>query len=182
MRAKSNKVIYSQEYRSPAGVMILSSFDDQLIESDWKEGWHRKAAVNRRQRFLPYPIITGESPVITEAKNQLEEYFASWRKIFDLKLLFLGTQFQQEVWKQLLNINFGKSISYGDLAKAIDRPKAVRAVANAVGANPFSIIVPCHRVLGSSGTITGYGGGYDSKEFLLNHEGVDFLHTEKIKR
>lgn len=178
----NDKVIYTQEYHSPAGTLILSSFNDQLIESDWKDGWHRQSAVNRRNRFLPYPIVSKESSVISEAVRQLQEYFSSSRKSFDLKLLFLGSSFQQEVWEYLTRIEFGKSMSYGKLAETIGRPKAVRAVANAVGANPFSIIVPCHRILGSACEITGYGGGYPAKELLLNLEGISFKNGSSKKK
>lgn len=101
---------------------------------------------------------------------QLDEYFAGKRRQFDVPLLFAGTEFQKTVWDTLLTIPFGQTVSYGELARQIGMPKAVRAVANANGANSISIFAPCHRVIGSDGTLTGYGGGLPVKEFLLRLE------------
>ena len=106
------------------------------------------------------------------AVRQLDEYFAGRRRAFDLPLLLAGTDFQVKVWNELLNIPFGETISYGDLAQRIGMPKAVRAVANANGANPLSVFVPCHRVVGSDRSLTGYGGGIEAKRRLLELEGV----------
>lgn len=101
---------------------------------------------------------------------QLDEYFAGERKEFDLKLDLTGTNFQKQVWESLLEIPFGQTISYMDIAKKLGDPKTIRAVGNANGKNPVSIIVPCHRVVGSDGSLTGYAGGLWRKEWLLNHE------------
>src|SRR5690606_1404800 len=101
---------------------------------------------------------------------QLQEYFQGIRKAFDLKLNPEGTPFQKQVWKLLQQIPFGKTISYLDLAKQLGDVKAVRAVANANAKNPLWIIVPCHRVIGSNGSLTGYAGGLHRKEWLLHHE------------
>ncbi|WP_230080209.1 methylated-DNA--[protein]-cysteine S-methyltransferase [Winogradskyella marina] len=101
---------------------------------------------------------------------QLKAYFNDTRKTFDLKLNPEGTTFQKKVWKQLETIPFGKSISYLDLSKQLGDAKAIRAVANANGKNPLWIIVPCHRVIGSDGSLTGYAGGLYRKQWLLNHE------------
>jgi methylated-DNA-[protein]-cysteine S-methyltransferase len=106
------------------------------------------------------------------AANQLEEYFAGKRGIFDFKFQPAGTGFQQEVWKELLNIPFGTTVSYADVARKIGRPAAARAVGAANGSNPIPIVIPCHRVIGSNGTLTGYGGGLDIKRKLLEQEGV----------
>ena len=101
---------------------------------------------------------------------QLDEYFAGNRKEFDLNLDLTGTDFQKQVWEILLEIPFGQTISYMDIAKKLRDPKTIRAVGNANGKNPVSIIVPCHRVIGSDGSMTGYAGGLWRKEWLLNHE------------
>jgi methylated-DNA-[protein]-cysteine S-methyltransferase len=106
----------------------------------------------------------------TEVGRQLDEYFAGERTTFDVELDLAGTPFQVEVWHALLDIPFGETISYGELARRIGRPAAVRAVGSANGRNPVSIIVPCHRVIGSNGTLTGYGWGTDNKRWLLDHE------------
>ena len=102
--------------------------------------------------------------------SQLDEYFAGNRKEFDLKLNPQGTKFQQSVWKELLNIPFGKSRTYLEQTKQIGDPKAIRAVASANGKNPIWIVIPCHRVIGSDGSLTGYAGGVWRKKWLLEHE------------
>ncbi len=110
-------------------------------------------------------------PLLEEVQRQLDAYFAGELRCFDLPLDLEGTPFQQQVWQQLLSVGYGKTASYQDIAVAIDNPKAVRA---ANGRNPVSIIVPCHRIIGSGGRakLTGYGGGLWRKEWLLRHEGV----------
>jgi methylated-DNA-[protein]-cysteine S-methyltransferase len=109
--------------------------------------------------------------VLEEALSQVLDYFRGDRRRFDLPLELGGTDFQRAVWGHLLTIPFGETASYGDVALAIGRPRAVRAVGAANGRNPISIVVPCHRVLGSDGSLTGYGGGLWRKEWLLRHEG-----------
>jgi methylated-DNA-[protein]-cysteine S-methyltransferase len=106
---------------------------------------------------------------------QLEEYFTNKREQFDLQLDLKGTEFQKRVWNELLKIPFGKTISYKELSLRLGNLKAIRAVAAANGANPVSIIVPCHRVIGSDGSLTGYAGGLWRKRWLLEHEGSDLL-------
>ncbi|TDR17438.1 methylated-DNA--[protein]-cysteine S-methyltransferase [Marinicella litoralis] len=106
-----------------------------------------------------------------DCKNQLNEYFTGDRKEFDLMFDQQGTEFQKQVWQALLTIPFGQLASYRDMAEQIDNPKAVRAVGAANGRNPISIIIPCHRVIGSNGTLTGYAGGLARKQWLLQHEG-----------
>lgn len=102
--------------------------------------------------------------------KQLQEYFDGNRTAFDLKLNPKGTEFQKKVWKELVKIPYGKTVSYLDLAKKLGDAKAIRAVASANGKNPLWIIVPCHRVIGSDGSLTGYAGGLHRKQWLLNHE------------
>jgi len=104
--------------------------------------------------------------------RQLSEYFEGTRREFDLPLRLQGTAFQQRVWRQLTEIPYGQTWSYGQLAKRIDKPSASRAVGLANGRNPISILVPCHRVIGADGSLTGYGGGLERKQWLLAHEGL----------
>jgi len=111
-----------------------------------------------------------EKNLKTEAVRQLRAYFGGELREFDLTLLLEGTPFQQEVWKALQQIPYGETVSYGDIAKRIGRPKAVRAVGGANGKNHIPIVVPCHRVIGSSGHLTGFGSGVDIKAALLDHE------------
>ena len=124
------------------------------------------------KRILRAEFEEGTSEVIEQALLQLDEFFAGKRREFDVPLLFVGTDFQKTVWNELLKIPFGKTISYGEMAQRIGLPKAVRAVANANGANSMSIFAPCHRVIGSDRSLTGYGGGLAAKQMLLELEGV----------
>jgi methylated-DNA-[protein]-cysteine S-methyltransferase len=106
------------------------------------------------------------------AARQLKEYFAGKRREFDLPLRMSGTEFQQRVWRELTKIPFGETRSYGQLAKRLNNPNGSRAVGLANGRNPIAIIVPCHRVIGADGSLTGFGGGIERKEWLLSHEGL----------
>ena len=107
-----------------------------------------------------------------QAREQLLQYFAGERKTFELAISFDGTEFQQRTWNQLASIPYGKTWSYSDLAIRVGSPKAVRAVGSANGRNPIPIVLPCHRVIGSNGSLTGFGGGLPIKKWLLEHEGV----------
>ena len=110
--------------------------------------------------------------MIGKAAGQLDEYFDGRRTVFDLPIVFAGTDFQRMVWSEIAKIPYGHTISYGELARRIGRPSSVRAVANATGANVISVIVPCHRVIGSDNSLTGYAGGLKAKEYLLKSEGI----------
>ena len=150
-------------YLSPLGPMIVAATGSGLA-GVWFEG----------QRHLPdhsgWPHAPGH-PVLATAVQQLSDYFAGRRTRFDLPLdLQGGTAFQQSVWQALLAIPSGATTSYGDLSQRVGRPTAVRAVAAAIGRNPVSIVVPCHRVLGRDGSLTGYAGGLERKSALLDLE------------
>ena len=120
----------------------------------------------------PQEIITGSTlPILSACQKQLAEYFSGKRTVFNLKLAPEGTAFQHRVWRELLKIPCGVTASYRDIAVALGDKNNVRAVGNANGKNPISIVVPCHRVIGSSGKLIGYGGGLWRKEWLLRHEG-----------
>lgn len=112
----------------------------------------------------------GVPPSLTEAANEMIEYFDGKRKEFTIRSIAKGTAFQEKVWSELLKIKYGETASYADIANRIGNPKAVRAVANANARNPLSIIVPCHRIIGSNGKLTGYAGGLWRKEWLLSRE------------
>lgn len=164
------KKIITRKYESPCGILMLGSFGDKLCLCDWQVEKHRNYVENRLCRILDAEFEEGTSAVIDNAILQLEEYFNGKRQEFDIPLLFVGTDFQKKVWNRLLSIPFGKTISYGEMARQIGMQKAVRAVANANGANSMSIFAPCHRVIGSDHTLTGYGGGLAVKEYLLKLE------------
>lgn len=164
-----NRII-TKEYATPCGRLLLGSFGDRLCLSDWQSEKYRSHVNHRLCRAFNAVFSDGPSTVIEMAIAQLDEYFAGKRREFNVPLLFAGTEFQKTVWDALLTIPFGQTVSYGELARQIGMPKAVRAVANANGANSISIFAPCHRVIGSDGTLTGYGGGLPVKEFLLRLE------------
>lgn len=166
------RVIKTKRYESPCGALILGSLGDKLCLCDWLVERRRDHVDRRLERILKAEFEVGTSDVIETASAQLDEFFAGQRKEFDVPLLFAGTDFQERVWKELLGIPYGETVSYGELARRIGKPKAVRAVANANGANSISIFVPCHRVIGSDHSLTGYGGGLAVKRALLEVEGA----------
>lgn len=156
--------IIVHRYESPCGPLVLGSYEERLCLCDWQVEKHRDHVDNRLKRVLNADFVVGTSGIIDRAVRQLDEYFAGDRTNFDIPLLFVGTDFQKTVWTDLLNIPYGQTISYGEMAKRIGKPTAVRAVANANGANAISIFAPCHRVIGSNNTQTGYGGGLEAKQ------------------
>jgi methylated-DNA-[protein]-cysteine S-methyltransferase len=149
--------------KSPVGRLKLVATDRGLAAVLWEND------DLKRVRFSPL-AENKEHPVLLEAERQLNEYFAGERKGFSLKFDGQGTEFQKEVWQALATIPFGETRSYGQIARQIERPKAVRAVGAATGKNPISIIVPCHRVIGSNGKLTGFAGGLETKASLLRME------------
>ena len=148
---------------SPVGELTLVARDGKLSAILWE--------VERANRVrLGELHEANESAVLLETERQLKEYFAGSRHTFDLELDFAGTDFQKQVWQALLTIPFGETRSYSQIAQQIGNPKAVRAVGAANGRNPISIIAPCHRVIGASGTLTGFAGGLEAKQYLLTLE------------
>lgn len=162
--------IVVKEYDAPCGRLVLGAFANRLCLCDWVHGKHREQNEQRLRRILSADFHTGTSPLLDAAALQLDEYFAGQRRRFDIPLLLIGTEFQKKVWQALLEIPYGATISYGELASRIGMPHAVRAVANANGANAISIFAPCHRVIGSDNSLTGYAGGLPAKQYLLGLE------------
>ena len=144
---------------SPVGPLFVAASDDGLRAIEFRANRH---PVKRDGDWQP-----GDNAVLRLARKQLGEYFAGKRRTFDLPLSPRGTEFQRSVWTTLATIPYGETVSYLEIAQAIGNPKAVRAVGAANGRNPLSIIVPCHRVIGSSGALTGYAGGIPIKRWLL---------------
>ena len=162
--------IFIQRYHSPCGEMVLGSFGGKLCLCNWTVEKHPGRVDSRLQSGLKADYVEGTTGVIEETARQLDEYFRRGRTSFDVPLLFVGTDFQESVWRLLPDIPYGQTTSYGAMAARLGMPKAVRAVANANGANAISIIAPCHRVIGSDGSLTGYGGGLGAKKYLLRLE------------
>ncbi|GHT61369.1 hypothetical protein AGMMS50239_12150 [Bacteroidia bacterium] len=155
---------------SPVGLLNVAATADGIC---WLDFADKPTADKRLESFaktLKATIIPNDNVHINELETQLKEYFEGKRKEFTVKLSINGTPFQKEVWAALQEIPYGVTRSYKEQSTAIGMPKAVRAVANANGMNPISIVVPCHRVIGSNGQLTGYGGGLWRKKFLLELE------------
>ena len=149
----------------------MASIGDELYLCDWNEKPCAERNKRRLKRLLKADFEEKESETIRQAAVQLDEYFAEKRKEFDLKLRLVGTDFQKSVWRALMEIPYSETRSYMQIAERIGNPKGVRAVAQAIGANGLSIIVPCHRVIGANHSLTGFAGGLEAKRFLLNLEG-----------
>ena len=162
--------IYIQTYKSPIGEILLGSYDGKLCLADFKYRRMRTSIDNRIQKGLKAEYVEQSSEVIEETIKQLQEYFAGERKAFNIPLLTVGTAFQKSVWEGLIKIPYGTTASYLELSKNIGNEKAVRAVASANGANAISIMIPCHRIIGSNGDLVGYAGGLPVKKKLLELE------------
>jgi methylated-DNA-[protein]-cysteine S-methyltransferase len=158
-------MVYTQ-IESPVGPLLLVADD---------AGLRQILFVNGRHHARPEPSWTEDAAPLEKTVSQLRSYFAGEREQFDLQLAPEGTKFQQEVWRRLCDIPFGETISYGELARRIGNPQASRAVGLANGSNPIPIVIPCHRVIGSNGKLTGYGGGLPIKEKLLALEKKQLL-------
>jgi methylated-DNA-[protein]-cysteine S-methyltransferase len=159
-------------FRTPYGELLLGSFEDQLCLCDWRYRRMRTAVDARIQRGLNAAYEEGMSSVITAAVEQLDAYFSGERRHFDLPLRCVGTEFQQRVWEALVTVPYGTTMTYADLTAKVAAPTAIRAVASANGANAHSIIIPCHRIVGSDGEMVGYAGGLSTKRKLLLLEGA----------
>ena len=143
-------------FKSPIGVIEVVGTERGILSLDFADGM--KAHVGPA------------APVLAECLKQIDEYFRGRRKVFALALDLRGTDFQKAVWRELLKVPFGKTTTYGSIARALGNGKAMRAVGGANHRNPISIIVPCHRAIGADGSLTGYGGGLWRKDWLLTHE------------
>jgi methylated-DNA-[protein]-cysteine S-methyltransferase len=156
--------IFHASMSSPVGPLLLAADDDGLHLIEFHSPRHPMGRTGEWQQ--------GEHEVLRDARVQLELYFAGERRAFDLPLAPRGTAFQREVWNALRDIPYGETISYAQLALRIGKPSAMRAVGAANGRNPLPIVVPCHRVIGADGSLTGFGGGLPTKRFLLELEGA----------
>ena len=159
-----------QYYKTKYANFILGSFNNKLCLLDFRYRKMRTTVDNRLKQGLQAEFIEQDDEVLKETRKQLDEYFNMTRKEFDIPLITVGTDFQKSVWDGLLKVPYGTTSSYLQLAKNINNEKAVRAVANANGANSMAIIIPCHRIIGTNGELTGFGGGLPLKKRLLKLE------------
>ncbi len=160
--------LFRSRMPSPVGELTLIASDSGLVAVLWEDDDPRRVPLNDL-------VDDADHPTLKQTTVQLGEYFGGERTRFDLPLDFRGTDFQKSVWHALLTIPFGETRSYRQIAEAVGRPTASRAVGAANGRNPVSIIAPCHRVVGASGALTGFAGGLEAKAYLLKLEGPRLL-------
>ncbi len=164
------KIITINRIPTPLGPMMIGVTDEGLCLLEFTDRKMIETQIEVLKKRMKSEMVTGKHPVIDQVSNQLNEYFSGARKNFDIPLVVPGTEFQQRVWDALTLIPFGTTRSYKQQANVVGDVKAVRAVARANGENRISIIIPCHRIIGSDGSIVGYGGGIHRKQWLLKHE------------
>jgi O-6-methylguanine DNA methyltransferase len=164
-----NETVYYGEFAHRLGCIRIATTDRGLVQVGLPSETSEKFSAWLKAN-LPQASVEQAEPKTREVFQQLSEYFSGKRKVFTVELDLRGTEFQLKVWKAIHEIPYGQTISYGELARRIGFSDGARAVGAATGSNPIAIIVPCHRVVGSNGSLTGFGGGLPMKEFLLNLE------------
>ena len=167
-----------QYHKTKIGELILGSFEDKLCLLDFNYRKMRNAVDDRIKKGLNADFIEEDSEIIEITRTELDEYFKENRREFDVPIRMVGTDFQKSVWNALLKVVYGTTSTYLQLAKDINNGKAVRAVAGANGANAIAIIIPCHRIIGSSGELVGYAGGLPTKKRLLTLEKKQEFYTQ----
>ncbi len=159
-----------QYFKTNYGEFILGSYDGKLCMVDFRYRKMRKTVDDRIKKGLNAKFVEQDDEILQKTRIQLDEYFNMQRREFDIPILMVGSDFQKSVWEALLKVPYGTTSTYLHLAKDIGNEKAVRAVANANGANAIGIIIPCHRIIGTNGELTGYAGGLPLKKRLLELE------------
>jgi AraC family transcriptional regulator of adaptative response/methylated-DNA-[protein]-cysteine methyltransferase len=157
-------------FPTPLGTIIAAGNDNGICLLEFESRQIIEYELVQKQKQLRLTILPGTNPMIEKLKLQVDEYFTGNLKQFNIQLITPGSEFQNEVWHKLQEIPFGETRSYQELAFSLGNPKAVRAVAKANGSNRIAIVIPCHRVIGKNGQLTGYNGGLWRKTWLLNHE------------
>ena len=179
---KFDPSIVQTRIHTPLGEMCLGATASGLAGAWFTDQRHRPEGMKNNSVLHSWPVQDAH-PTLVQAARELQEFFAGKRQVFDVALdINSGTVFQQSVWRALLKIDHGKTSTYGDIGRHINNPAAVRAVGAAVGKNPLSVLIPCHRVLGGDGSLTGYAGGLHRKIALLNLEGVPFESSNATAR
>lgn len=156
-----------QYYQSPLGELKIGSYKNKICLCDWNYRGNRKQIDERVSKFLKAEFKEQNNVIIQDTINELENYFNKGLQSFTIPILFCGTDFQKSVWQFLQAIPYGKTNSYAQMARSMNNPLGIRAIAGANGANAISIIVPCHRIIGSKGELVGYAGGLKTKKRLL---------------
>jgi methylated-DNA-[protein]-cysteine S-methyltransferase len=159
-----------ERHQTEIGELVLGSFGGKLCLLGFGDREMRIAVDGMIRKKLDAEFVEQSDKVLEQTMKQVDEYLSGNRKEFDMPLLMVGTVFQRRVWKALMRVPYGATYTYGQIAEAIDSPRAVRAVGNANAVNPISIIVPCHRIIGGDGGLVGYGGGLSIKRRLLELE------------
>ncbi|MDG2019228.1 MAG: methylated-DNA--[protein]-cysteine S-methyltransferase [Porticoccaceae bacterium] len=162
--------IHIQYYKTSIGDLILGCFQDRLCMLDFRYRKMRNTVDKRIKQGLNADFIEQDHGILQKTRQRIDEYLSAQRKQFDIPILMVGSDFQKQVWQQLMRVSYGQTASYSDLAKRINNEKAVRAVASANGANSIALIIPCHRIIESNGGLGGYGGGLSVKKRLLKIE------------
>lgn len=165
-------------FKTPVGELIIGSFEEKLCLCDWRYRKMRSEIDQRIQKGLDAEYLYRDSLIIQKTIHQLNEYFKGVQTNFNIPLKLVGTDFQQSVWQLLMKIPYGGKVSYLNLSQQLGNEKAIRAVAAANGANAISIIIPCHRIIGSNGKLVGYAGGLTAKKKLLQLESKDNLNQQ----
>ncbi len=168
-------------YKTKIGKLIIGSYDNKLCLLDFLYRKMRTTVDNRIKNYLKAEFTSQEDEIIVETSKQIDEYLQGNRKEFNIPFLLLGSYFQKQVWNELLKVDYGETATYLGIAKRINNPKAVRAVASANGANAIALLIPCHRIIKSNGELGGYGGGLAVKKRLLNLEIENTTLTDKDK-
>jgi len=166
---KYPKNLFFVGFDSPLGAIILAEFGGKICLAEFRGDRAKRNLAGLKERYGA-ELTNRKTPLLKEAQKQLNLYFAGKLKDFKLPLDFPGTAFQRSIWRQLLRIPFGKTVNYGWIAGKTGSPGAARAAGAAIGKNRISIIIPCHRVVGKDGSLTGFGGGLWRKKWLLRHE------------
>jgi len=169
-KSREHNVILINRFTTPIGPMFACSTEKGICLLEFVDRRMLETEFRDLQRLLKAQIIAGDNKHIVQVQKEIKEYFEGKRKVFDVALDTPGTIFQQEVWEGLKGIKFGETTTYQALAQSLGKPNATRAVASANGSNRLAIIIPCHRVIGKNGDLTGYGGGLERKRWLLEHE------------
>lgn len=179
-KSKDKRIINIVYIETELGLMVAAATDRGICMFEFADYKHLELELKQLATAFRAPLVQGENSHIKALKKQLEEYFNGKRRNFDIPLDLVGTEFQKQVWLSLLEIPYGFTATYAKQAELLGKPSAVRAVANANGKNKISIILPCHRIIGSDGSLTGYGGGIWRKKKLLEFERCNFSIHDNI--